>query len=126
MKAHVIKTLGECILTYKQDENISTLRRIAAAHDIPLKELPEKSAGETVGFLAGYSGFAPNGSSEEASESCIVFSALPNKSLNGFLADLQKINLVIPYKAVITQMNQDWTLTALVEQLKKERARLGE
>lgn len=125
MRSRIIKTVPETVIAYKMDEYTQKLRRIASSNGIKLTEAGGDKAGETVGFLAGYSGFASNGSSEEAEESCIVFAGLSSRQIDSFLSDMRKNGVSVPLKAVVTASNQSWSLKKLLSELKKEREKLG-
>ena len=125
MKSRIINPVPETVIIYKTRENTSGIRKIADRLNIKVVEAADDKAGEAVGFLAGFGGFLSNSSSEEADESCLVFSAVSGKKLDAFLSELKKSGISIPYKAVVTATNQSWTLKKLVSELIKEREQLG-
>ncbi len=123
MKARIIQ--NELVLIYKSDEHIPSIERIAQKLNVRIKVIPENSAGEKVGFLAGYGGFSGNSSTETADCPCMIFCGVTNKTLDKFLNALRENGINIPYKAVLTASNQNWTLTALLDELKSEHEKLG-
>lgn len=125
MKSRIINPVPETVIIYKTAENTESIRRIADKLNVKVIEATDRQAGETVGFLAGFGGFSSNGSSEEADESCMIFSAISGKKLDTFLAELRKSEISIPYKAVVTASNQSWSLKKLLTELIKEREQLG-
>ncbi len=125
MKSRIIKTVPETIIAYKQRENLAFLKRIAASLKISLTVAEDNLAGESVGFLAGYGGFASNGSSEEAEEGCLIFANLSSSNVDKVLSALREAKISIPYKAVVTASNQSWSLKKLISELAAERSRLG-
>lgn len=125
MRSRIIKTVPETVIAYKTDEYTQKLHRIASSNNIKLTEAAADSAGEAVGYLAGYAGFTSNGSSEEAEDSCIVFAGLSSRQIDSFLSDMRKNGVSVPLKAVVTASNQSWSLKKLLSELKKEREKLG-
>ena len=54
----------------------------------------------------------------------LVFCGLPNRVLDGFLADMKARKIRVPIKAVLTEHNVSWTLRALYGELRGEHAAL--
>ena len=54
----------------------------------------------------------------------LVFCSLPNRVLDGFLADMKARKIRVPIKAVLTEHNVSWTLRALYGELRGEHAAL--
>ncbi len=120
MKSRIIKTVPEAVIVYRLDEYHDRISAIADKLKIKVITASENQAGEAVGFLAGYNGFASNGTSEISNVSCMIFSMLSGKQLDAVLAELRAQNVSVPYKAVITASNQSWSLKKLAEELVKE------
>ena len=86
MKSRIIPTLPETVLSYNLDsERSEILSRIAEALNMKHTVIPTDKAGETVGFLAGFSGFSANNSSSSAILT-LSFAKLINFDKNANLA----------------------------------------
>ena len=121
MKSRIIPTLPETVLSYNlNSERSEILSRIAEALNMKHTVIPTDKAGETVGFLAGFSGFSTNNSSLTDEGECVIFAGIANNRLNVILKAMRSEGLVIPLKAVVTEHNQSQTLKWLIEELTKE------
>lgn len=85
----------------------------------------KNSGGETVGHLLGYSGFAKSDDTGTASENTVdkelvLFSGIDNKSLNRVLAAMRANDCAVDLKAVVTAVNQKWTLSELAREIERE------
>lgn len=124
MKARIIPTLPETVLSYGIGEKSEALDRITEALGMTHKVIPEDQAGEQVGFLAGYGGFSSNGSSVSAEGECLIFSGIEGNRLDMILKTLRAEGVSIPLKAIVTGANQSQTLVWLLEELAKEHEAL--
>lgn len=120
MKSRIIPTIPETVLSYKIGEKAADLKKAADSLNIKHTVIPDDSAGESIGFLAGYSGFVSNGSKICADGECIIFSGINNKRLDLLLKAMREKKLEIPLKAVVTQHNQSKSVVWLLEELAKE------
>ena len=120
MKARIIPTLPETVLSYGIGEKGEALDRITESLGMKHKVVGENQAGEQVGFLAGYGGFSSNGSTVRAEGECLIFSGIEGNRLDMILKTLRAEGVSIPLKAVVTATNQSQTLEWLLEELKKE------
>ncbi|MBD5140352.1 MAG: DUF3783 domain-containing protein [Ruminococcus sp.] len=122
MKSRIIPTIPETILSYNIGEKAEKLEEAASSLNMKHVPIPENKAGETVGFLAGYSGFTSNGTEISAEGECIIFSGITSKHLDQLLKAMRDRELDIPLKAVVTQHNQSQSIEWLLGELSKERA----
>lgn len=122
MKSRIIPTLPETILSYNIGEKAAKLEEAAGSLNMKHVPIPADKAGETVGFLAGYSGFSSNGTEISAEGECIIFSGITSKRLDALLKAMRDGGLDIPLKAVVTQHNQNKSVEWLLSELSKERA----
>lgn len=122
MKSRIIPTIPETILSYNIGEKAKKLEEAAASLNMKHVPIPTDKAGETVGFLAGYSGFTSNGTESSAEGECIIFSGITSKRLDVLLKAMRDRGIDIPLKAVVTQHNQSQSVEWLLEELSKERA----
>lgn len=122
MKSRIIPTISETILSYNIGEKTEKLEETANSLNMKHVLIPADKAGETVGFLAGYSGFSSNGTEISAEGECIIFSGITSKRLDALLKAMRDGGLDIPLKAVVTQHNQNKSVEWLLSELSKERA----
>lgn len=120
MKSRIIPTLPETILSYNIGEKAAKLEEAAGSLNMKHVPIPADKAGETVGFLAGYSGFSSNGTEISAEGECIIFSGITSKRLDALLKAMRGRGLDIPLKAVVTQHNQNKSVEWLLSELAKE------
>ena len=120
MKARIIPTMPETVLSYGIGEKGADLDRITESLGMTHKVIGEKQAGEQVGFLAGYGGFSSNGSAVRAEGECLIFSGIEGNRLDMILKTLRAEGVSIPLKAIVTGTNQSQTLVWLLEELAKE------
>ncbi|MGN1105385.1 MAG: DUF3783 domain-containing protein [Huintestinicola sp.] len=123
MKARVMNTPKEKILIYGFDEEkTEKFRQVARRMKTELCILPPESAGEQVGYLAGFAGFV-SVDCEKTSDSrqCVIFSCMDGKKLSRTIDEMRSNGLGgIPLKAAVTGANQTMTLTELMDELEKE------
>ena len=126
MKARIIPTLPETVLSYGIGEKGAALDKITESLGMVHKVIPENQAGEQVGFLAGYGGFSSNGSSVRAQGECLIFSGIEGNRLDMILKTLRAEGVSIPLKAIVTATNQSQTLEWLLEELAKEHEAMAQ
>ncbi len=126
MKSRIIPTIPETILSYNIGEKSAKLEEAASSLNIKHVPIPTDKAGETVGFLAGYSGFTSNGTETSAEGECVIFSGITSKRLDQLLKAMRDRELDIPLKAVVTQHNQNKSVEWLLRELAKERKSIEE
>lgn len=120
MKSRIIPTIPETILSYNIGEKTEKLEETANSLNMKHVPIPVDKAGETVGFLAGYSGFSSNGTAISADGECVIFSGISSKRLDVLLKAMRERGLDIPLKAVVTQHNQNKSVEWLLSELAKE------
>ena len=125
MKARVRTTVPQRVLTYVPDgaaaEGLS-----AELQGMRLEErrISAEELGQTVGYLAGLSGYEEKTKAEAApslGEGMMVMCGLSEARMDALLRALREGNVRIPLKAVITPTNQSWSFGKLAEELAKER-----
>lgn len=122
MRSRIIPTVPETVLSYNIGEKETLLEEAAASLNMKHIKIPSDKAGETVGFLAGYGGFASAGTSSVAEGECVIFSGISSKRLDALLKAMRERGIDIPLKAVVTQHNQSKSVEWLLSELSKERA----
>ncbi len=120
MKARIIPTIPETVLHYNIGMKKLLLEQAAASLNMNCTEVPLDKAGESIGFLAGYNGFASNGSAVNAEGECLIFSGIEGKRLDMLLKAMRMAGLNIPLKAIVTATNQSKSVEWLLDELKKE------
>lgn len=121
MRSRIIPTVPETILSYNIGEKAAKLEEAAGSLNMKHVPIPTDKAGETVGFLAGYSGFSSNGTAVSAEGECVIFSGISGKRLDALLEAMRKCGADIPLKAVVTATNQRQSVEWLLNELEKER-----
>ncbi|WP_432649720.1 DUF3783 domain-containing protein [Huintestinicola sp.] len=123
MRSRIMNTPKEKILIYGFDgEKEEKFRQTAKRMKTELAILPPESAGEQVGYIAGFEGFVST-DCEKTSDSrqCVIFSCMDGKKLSRTVDDMRSNGLGgIPLKAAVTAANQTMTLTELMDELEKE------
>jgi hypothetical protein len=123
MKAH-ITTVPPCALLYSTEES-SAACAVLAQQGIAVHRIAPDQLNQTVGFLAGLGGHARTPYTGQApTESLLVMSELTHEQINELLTALRTASAAIDYKAVVTKHNRAWTVLALLDELKQERAML--
>ncbi len=125
MKARIINTSDGRIIAYKQQENLTALKKIADKLRIKLIIAEDNEAETPIGFFAGFNGFEKSEKIGEANSGCIIFSGLSGSQIDSVLAELRKAEVSIPLKAALTPYNRKWSIKKLVSELAKEREKLG-
>lgn len=121
MRSRIIPAIPETLLSYNiTGERAELLSAAAASLGMSHTVIPAERAGESVGFLAGYSGFSSNGTSVSAAGECVIFSGISSKRLDAILKAMRERGLDIPLKAVITAHNQSKSVEWLLTELSKE------
>lgn len=123
MKARIMNTPKEKLLIYGFDEEkTDKFLQVAKRMKTELCVLPPESAGEQVGYLAGFHGFMST-DCEKTSDSrqCVIFSCMDSKKLSRTVDEMRTNGLGgIPLKAAVTPTNQTMTLSELMDELEKE------
>ncbi|MCI7768322.1 MAG: DUF3783 domain-containing protein [Oscillospiraceae bacterium] len=119
-----MNTPSEKILIYGfTEEYAEKFRGVAKRMKLELCILPPESAGEQVGYLAGFGGFAAGAVTEEKrtdSRQCVIFFT-DGRKLSRTVDDMRSNGLGgIPLKAAVTAANQKMTLSELMDELEKE------
>lgn len=113
------------VLLYHLDADTETgraLRAVLLEQKLFTLTVSEEQAGETVGRLvstnaAAHDAPAPERAPEEA---FLLLCALSDRQLDRLLAAMRRAGVSVPYKAVLTEHNRDWTLAALIREIVRE------
>lgn len=126
MKSRIKKESPLLIGYMINQSNIEVLTKLTNSLKITLKPIGKESAGEKIGFLAGFNGFTKCDNVPEniIEDECLIMSGFSNKSMDKLLLEMKSHNINIPLKCIVTQYNQSWTLNSLIEELKKEHEKM--
>ena len=90
---------------------------------VRLKKVPLTDYNKTIGQIAGIQDEAEDHESyngEELDSSMMIFAGIPDSKLNQMLKNLRERKVQLPYKAVLTPTNTNWTPLECFEELKRE------
>ncbi len=122
--------MRETILIFQMDDK--KMKAAVTAALLPLKvrvkAIPQTDFHKKLGVLAGIledtqitDGSAADPAAQgPLSDSMMILCGINDAKLNRILAALRSKNVRIPYKAVLTASNQEWTAYECLEELKKE------
>lgn len=117
------------LLAYELEKGTEQeLKSLASALGHQVKAVSSASYGETLGYVAGISGFKRNGvkdTGEKLGSEMLVLCGLDSDAMDQLLGALRERKLRIPLKAVITPYNISWTSRMLYEELKKEHVSMA-
>lgn len=117
------------LLAYELEKGTEQeLKSLASAFGHQVKTVSPASYGETLGYVAGISGFKRNSmkdTGEKLGSGMLVLCGLDSDAMDQLLGALREQKLRIPLKAVITPYNISWTSRMLYEELKKEHVSMA-
>lgn len=94
---------------------------------IKIKDIPLEDYGKPVGFLAGIKELAQEGEAgkgEEISGELLIMAGLSSARMDQALRAIRKSGVSVPYKAVLTAVNQNWNVWEFFEEIQKEHGRM--
>ncbi len=116
------------VLLYRLGEETETGRRLRALlQEMKILTLTvgEAQLNETAGRLAATNAVVSGTPPERAPEAgFMLLCALGDRQLDRLLAAMRRAGVSVPYKAVLTEHNRDWTLCKLVEEVAREHEAL--
>lgn len=102
-------------------EQTAVLKTVLVRMGVRIKNVEAVSAGQTVGFLLGRKGFAESDAPAEApSAPMLVLDGFTEKRLEILLREMKAHGVSVPYKAIVTEHNIGWSLSALFAELVRE------
>ena len=113
------------VLLYHLDPDTETgraLRGVLLAQKIFTLTVTEAQAGETVGRLVSTNAAAHDAMAPEAppQEEFMLLCDLGDRQLDRLLAAMRRAGVFVPYKAVLTEHNREWTLCQLIAEIVRE------
>ena len=112
-------------LLYRLGEETETgraLRAVLREMRIPALRVDETQLSETVGRLASTNAAAVDAPAAEDAPDVpfLLLCALGDRQLDRLLAAMRRAGAVVPYKAVLTEHNREWTLCKLIAEVRRE------
>lgn len=100
----------------------TTLRALCARLGIRFKTIAADHANQKIGALVGLSGFTIEElPAATLADEVLILHCFADRKIDTFLAAMRKAEISrIALKAVVTEHNADWTLTALAAELQRE------
>ena len=113
------------VLLYHLDSDTETgraLRAVLTGQKIFTLTVREEQVCETVGRLVATNAAASGAPALEDAprEAFMLLCSLGDKQLDRLLAAMRLAGVFVPYKAVLTEHNRDWTFAALVTEVVRE------
>lgn len=124
MKAHIRKAHPTALLwNFGPDHpDRPALEALCASAGLTLRDVNENDLSRCVSSLCDLPGSSrpvPVPSRKDFPPA-IIFSQFQDPELDHFLSALRQENISIPLKAIVTSINQQWPLAALLEELCEE------
>lgn len=100
----------------------TALRALCARLGIRFKVIAPDQAGQKLGALVGLPGFAAEEvPAASLADEVLILHRFADRKIDVFLAAMRKADIPrIALKAVVTEHNADWSLTALAAELQRE------
>ena len=117
------KIIGYCVA----EKDIDTLKTAAEAFEAEFIILGKESAGQIVGYIAGFNGFKENTvpSPEVPDKECLIFSGFDSKTLDRLLDKFDESGYSTDLMCVITSENQKIPLYQLIKNLWAEHEQMN-
>jgi hypothetical protein len=117
------------VLLYRLGEDSETgraLREVLRKQKLLTLSVSENQLYETVGRLVSTNAAPADIPAPDAAPQTefMLLSALGDRQLDRLLAAMRRAGVSVPYKAVLTENNRDWTLCKLIEEVTREHAAL--
>lgn len=112
-----------CYFPDRLDPMLSAVRRAVLPMKLRLRTAGPEQTGQTLGFLLGRKGYAEQpGEAPGLPEPILILDGFTGPRMDALLRALAKAKVPRSvFKAVVTATNVDWTLSALWQELQKER-----
>ena len=101
----------------------SKIRAILKEMEIEAVTVEKSQINQTVGYLAGYKGFAGDAEAFTGSgytAEFMLMSGLSETQLDQFLAKMRAADAVIDHKATVTETNKQWSFKELIGEIEEE------
>lgn len=103
------------------------LRVVLRERKLLTLDVTEAQLGETVGRLVSTNAAAAPGAPPKAAPEAefMLLCALGDRQLDRLLAAMRRAGAVVPYKAVLTEQNRNWTMERLIGEVVREHEALS-
>lgn len=113
------------VLLYRlgeETEKGAALRAVLREQKLLTLTVAENQLGETAGRLASTNAAPVDAAAPETVPAAefMLLCALGDRQLDRLLAAMRRAGVYIPYKALLTEHNRDWTLAALIDEVERE------
>lgn len=130
MKARIASAQPQRLLLYGLDrEQEEKTAKLAQTFSIEVRSVEDEDLDRQVGALVGFPGFDQNWREKDRpsppESACMVMAGLTSKDVDRLLAGLNREEISIPLKAVVTAANQSWSFAQLMVELARERAAMS-
>ena len=102
------------------DEKAAVIKEVMTALGGNFTVAPKDCGADIIGFICGLRGYTAAEQRLDLNEELLIFSGLDSKDLNTAITQLRAKGCSIPLKAMVTQHNRDWTVSALAKELASE------
>lgn len=121
--------MKETVLLFEiQDKKMKTAITTALLPlKVKVKQVAPADYNKKLGVIAGTlpdTGEQESLAAESLSDSMMILCGIYGARLERILNSLRSRNVRLPYKAILTESNQEWTPVECLEELKKEHAAL--
>lgn len=131
MKAKIIPE-PKCVLLWNCDKSqpgYEKLTALCARYGLEMKHVNGGDVGKTVGFLCGFRGARDTNHllilDDAAYPPTLILCGLPANRIDRFVDEVNATGVKFPLKAMVTIHNREWMLSALLDELVRERNALG-
>lgn len=117
------------IFNFKDNKKLLSLKRALLPFHVYLKEVKKEDYSKPLSYLAGFKDINVSDeiyNGDELESEMLIFSGILNNKLEQILNCLNKNKLKIPYKAILTPTNQNWTPVECFVEIKKEHELLNQ
>ena len=102
------------------EEKAAVISKVMSALGGSFQAADKDCGADSIGFICGIKGYAKNEQRLDVSEELLIFSGLTPNELNKAVNKLRDKGCSIPLKAMVTQHNREWTVSALAKELAAE------
>ena len=129
MKAHIRRPADPKILFYQgmDPDKAQIVAAFCQQEGIPFTPVTAGQLGDSLGFLAGLSGFSPANKAWDQpvpQREAMIFCAVEEKRVRQLLDKMNRQQLSVQLKAIMTPHNQGWPFGKLLAELEKEHLAL--
>lgn len=106
------------------DEKYEKIENIARKQGVRIKRPERGDFEKSVGELAGFQNITPIDGQIDFDDELMVIQGLLGGDFDKFLKTLRANEIIVPYKAMLTETNKSWTPAELAKQIKLEHEQM--